>query len=342
MTDIKSLTLKELYSEMEKIGEKPFRAKQIYEWIHVKTVRSYDEMSNISKALQSKLMLDYKLETLEIVKVLESKLDGTKKFLFRLSDGNVIESVFMRYHHGNSVCISSQVGCKMGCKFCASTLDGCIRNLKASEMLDQIYAISSYVGERVSNIVVMGSGEPLDNYEELLRFVKLISDENGLNISQRNITVSTCGLVDKINELAKEKLSITLAISLHASNDEKRKEIMPIAKKYSIGEIMEACRNYFDITGRRISFEYSLIAGVNDDDQSAKELAQLLKGMNAHINLIPVNPIKERDFTRPDRKAVETFLKKLTALGVNATIRREMGSDINGACGQLRRSHIDK
>lgn len=342
MTDIKSLTLKELYSEMEKIGEKPFRAKQIYEWIHVKTVRSYDEMSNISKALQSKLMLDYKLETLEIVKVLESKLDGTKKFLFRLSDGNVIESVFMRYHHGNSVCISSQVGCKMGCKFCASTLDGCIRNLKASEMLDQIYAISSYVGERISNIVVMGSGEPLDNYEELLRFVKLISDENGLNISQRNITVSTCGLVDKINELAKEKLSITLAISLHASNDEKRKEIMPIAKKYSIGEIMEACRNYFDITGRRISFEYSLIAGVNDDDQSAKELAQLLKGMNAHINLIPVNPIKERDFTRPDRKAVETFLKKLTALGVNATIRREMGSDINGACGQLRRSHIDK
>lgn len=341
MTDIKSLTLKELYSEMEKIGEKSFRAKQIYEWIHVKNARNYDEMSNISKALQSKLMLDYKLETLNIAKVLESKIDGTKKFLFELSDGNVIESVFMRYHHGNSVCISSQVGCKMGCKFCASTLDGCVRNLKASEMLDQIYSISRYVGERISNIVIMGSGEPLDNYEQLLRFITLISDENGLNISQRNITVSTCGLVDKIYDLAKERLAITLAISLHASNDEKRKEIMPIANKYSIKELMDACRVYFNETGRRISFEYSLIAGVNDDDMSAKELSVLLKGMGAHINLIPVNPIKERNFARPNRRAVEAFLKKLTDLGVNATIRREMGSDINGACGQLRRSHIE-
>ena len=337
MVDIKSLNLNELYTQMEKIGEKKFRAKQIYDWIHLKHIRSFEEMSNISKALISKLLLDYELRTLEPERVLESSIDDTKKFLFKLPDGNLIESVFMRYHHGNSVCISSQVGCKMGCKFCASTLDGCVRNLEPSEMLDQIYAISAYTGEKISNIVVMGSGEPLDNYDNLVKFIKLISDENGLNISQRNITVSTCGLVDKIEKLSMEGMAITLAISLHASNDEKRKEIMPIANRYSIDELIGACKNYFDRTGRRLSFEYSLIAGVNDDDTSANELSELLRGMNAHVNLIPVNPIKERDFTRPDRKAVIAFQKKLENRGINATIRREMGADINGACGQLRR-----
>lgn len=337
MIDIKSLNLNELYTQMELIGEKKFRAKQLYDWIHVKHIRSFEEMSNISKALISKLLLDYELKTLVPEKVLESSIDDTKKFLFRLPDDNLIESVFMRYHHGNSVCISSQVGCKMGCKFCASTLDGCVRNLEPSEMLDQIYAISAYTGEKISNIVVMGSGEPLDNYDNLIKFIRLISDENGLNISQRNITVSTCGLVDKIEKLSLEGLSITLAISLHASNDEKRKEIMPIANRYSIAELIAGCKNYFDRTGRRLSFEYSLIAGVNDDDTSANELAELLRGLNAHVNLIPVNPIKERDFMRPDRKAVITFQKKLESRGINATIRREMGADINGACGQLRR-----
>lgn len=338
--DIKSLSLDELKASMEEIGEKKFRAAQIYQWIHVKCIRAYEEMSNISKALISKLSLYYELNTLEPVKVLKSEQDGTMKFLFRLSDDNLIESVFMRYHHGNSVCISSQVGCKMGCKFCASTIEGCVRNLKASEMLDQIYAITRYVGERVSNIVVMGSGEPLDNYDELLKFISLITDENGLNISGRNITVSTCGLVPKIRQLADEKLQITLAISLHASNDEKRKKIMPIANRYSLSELMDACHYYYDQTGRRVSFEYSLIAGVNDFDEDAKELSALLKGMNAHVNLIPVNPIKETDYKRPDKRAVESFMKKLESFKINATIRREMGADINGACGQLRRSEM--
>lgn len=340
--DIKSLTLPELCQHMEGMGEKKFRATQIYQWLHVKCIRAFDEMSNISKALLSKLSLDYELNTLEIVKVLKSEIDGTIKFLFKLSDGNIIESVFMRYHHGNSVCISSQVGCKMGCKFCASTIDGCVRNLKPSEMLDQIYAITRYTGERISNVVVMGSGEPLDNYDSLIRFIQILTDENGLNISQRNITVSTCGLVDKIRQLAKENLAITLAISLHASNDEKRKKIMPIANRYSLNELIDAVKYYYDVTKRRITFEYSLIAGVNDKDEDAKELAKLLQGLNAHINLIPVNPIAERDFKRPVRNDVEKFAKKLSDYKINSTIRREMGADINGACGQLRRSEIGK
>jgi 23S rRNA (adenine2503-C2)-methyltransferase len=271
-----------------------------------------------------------------------SKIDDTRKYLFELYDRNMIESVLMRYHHGNSVCISSQVGCRMGCKFCASTLDGCVRNLTASEMLDQIYRIQKMTGERVDNVVIMGSGEPMDNYDNVIRFIKLLNSEEGLNISQRNITVSTCGLVEKIKELADEKLQITLAISLHAPNDKLRASMMPIANKYSIDEIMEAVRYYIDVTTRRVSFEYSLVDGVNDSDDCVKQLAKLLTGLNCHINLIPVNPVRERQFVRPDMKKVYSFKNKLEKYGLNVTIRREMGSDIDGACGQLRKKYMDE
>ena len=272
MTDIKSMTKDELKNLMTELGEKPFRAKQIYSWLHEHLVTSYDEMGNIPGKLKEKLK-DYPIAALEMVDEQVSAIDGTRKYLFRLSDGNVIESVLMRYKHGNSVCISSQVGCKMGCRFCASTIGGWTRNLLPSEMLDQIYRIQSITGERVSNVVVMGTGEPMDNYDHIVRFVHLLSDENGLNISQRNITVSTCGIVPKIYELAKEKLQITLALSLHAPNDEKRQELMPIAQRYSMDEVLDACRNYFQETGRRITFEYSLVAGVNDSDEDARVTA---------------------------------------------------------------------
>lgn len=271
-----------------------------------------------------------------------SKIDGTRKYLFRLNDGNVIESVLMRYKHGNSVCISSQVGCRMGCRFCASTIGGLTRGLQASEMLDQIYRIQVLSGERVSNVVVMGTGEPLDNYENLLRFIHILTEEGGLHISQRNLTVSTCGLVPKMYELAKEKFQMTLALSLHAPNDEKRQELMPIARKYTMDEVLDACRNYFEETGRRITFEYSLVAGVNDRDQDARELSSKIGDINCHVNLIPVNPIKERSFQRSTRQAVENFKIKLEKCGINVTIRREMGSDIDGACGQLRKSYMEK
>ena len=340
--DLKSLNLQELKNEMESLGEKPFRAKQMYEWMHKKLVRSFDEMTNLSETLREKCKNLYEFTSWNVVRVQESKLDGTRKFLFGLSDGNVVESVWMKYKHGNSVCISSQVGCRMGCKFCASTLDGLERSLLPSEMLDQIYAISKYTGERVSNIVVMGSGEPMDNYDNLLKFIELISDENGLNISQRNITVSTCGLVPKMRELADEELQITLALSLHATTDEKRKRLMPIANKYGIAELMEACAYYFDKTGRRLTFEYSLVGGVNDTDEDAKELIELVKPLNCHVNLIPVNPIKERDFVESNAKRVQSFKNKLEKNKINVTIRREMGRDIDGACGQLRRRHMNE
>lgn len=339
MKDIKSYNLEELIEQIEVINEPKYRAKQLYEWMHVKHVRSYEDMKNIPKTLKEKLLKDYDYTSLKIELVQESKLDGTRKYLFELSDGNYIESVFMRYKHGNSVCISSQVGCRMGCRFCASTLDGLERNLLPSEMLDQIYAIEDDTKERVSNIVVMGTGEPLDNFDNLVKFIELISDSNGLNISQRNITVSTCGLVPKIRQLAELKLQITLALSLHASNDEKRKALMPIANKYTIEEVLNACNYYFDMTKRRISFEYSLVSGVNDTNEDVNELIALLKGMNCHINLIPVNPIKERDYKRSTNDAVIAFKNKLEKNGLNGTIRRELGSDIDGACGQLRRRH---
>ena len=338
--DIKSMNLKELTAFMEELGEKGFRAKQIYQWLHVKQVSSFSEMSNIAKSLIEKLEEKCTLTNLQKEAVQISKLDGTRKYLFLLSDGNVIESVLMRYKHGNSVCISSQVGCRMGCRFCASTLDGLVRGLTPSEMIDQIYQIGKDIGERVSNVVVMGTGEPMDNFENLNRFIELLTDENGLNISQRNLTVSTCGIVPRMRDLADKKLQITLALSLHASNQEKRKELMPVANRYEIHEVVDACKYYFKQTGRRVTFEYSLVAGVNDTEADAKELSRLIGGMNCHVNLIPVNPIKERDFRQPDNSAVLEFKNKLEKNGINVTIRREMGRDIDGACGQLRKRYI--
>ncbi len=337
--DIKSLSLDELKTEVVKLGEKPYRAKQLYEWMHVKLARSYGEMTNLPKDLREKLSEDYEYISLKEVTVQTSGLDGTKKYLFELADGNLVESVWMQYHHGNSVCISSQVGCRMGCRFCASTLDGLERNLTPSEMLDQIYAISRSTGELVSNVVVMGTGEPLDNYDNLLRFIHMVTDENGLNISQRNITVSTCGIVEYMKRLADQKLQITLALSLHGSTQEKRRELMPVANRYDISEVIDACRYYFDQTGRRVTFEYSLVGGVNDTDEDAENLCRLIDGLNCHVNLIPVNPIKERDYVESERKDVLRFQKKLEKRHINATIRREMGRDIDGACGQLRRRH---
>ena len=335
--DLKSYNLTELEEQMLLLGEKKFRAKQLYEWMHVHLAPDYETMGNIPKSIKEKLMAEYEYTSLRVARMQESSIDGTRKYLFELSDGQFVESVFMRYKHGNSVCISSQVGCRMGCRFCASTLDGLERNLKPSEMLDQIYAISRSVGERVSNIVVMGTGEPMDNFDNLLKFIELITDENGLNISQRNITVSTCGLVPKIYELADKKLQITLALSLHAATDEKRKELMPVANTYSIEQLIEAVSYYFDTTGRRVSFEYALVAGNNDGRDDAEKLARLALRVNAHVNLIPVNPIAERDYQRSGHDAIVAFKNKLEKCGINVTIRRELGTDIDGACGQLRR-----
>lgn len=341
-TDIKSLNLKELTAFVESLGEKSFRAKQIYQWLHVKQVASFEEMTNISKAFIEKLKENAELITLRKEEFQESKIDGTRKYLFCLEDGNVIESVLMRYKHGNSVCISSQVGCRMGCRFCASTLDGLVRNLTPSEMLEQIYQIGKDIGERISNVVVMGTGEPMDNFDNLLKFIELLTDENGLNISQRNLTVSTCGIVPKMRELADANLQITLALSLHASTQAKRLELMPVANKYDIHEVVDACKYYFEKTGRRVTFEYSLVGGVNDRDEDVKQLCSLIKGMNCHVNLIPVNPIKERDFVQPDNAVTMAFKNKLEKYGINATIRREMGRDIDGACGQLRKRYSEQ
>lgn len=339
--DIKSLTLEELREELCARGEKPFRAEQMYEWMHVKLAEGFDEMTNLTKAFREDCKNKYLYTTLRIMRVQESQIDGTRKFLFGLWDGNVVESVWMKYRHGNSVCISSQVGCRMGCRFCASTLDGLERNLTPSEMLDQVYAITRLTGERVSNVVVMGTGEPLDNYGNLLLFLRILTDEHGLNISQRNVTVSTCGLVPEMRSLADEKLQITLALSLHAVTDEKRRRIMPIAKRYRIEELMEACDYYDRQTGRRITFEYSLAAGVNDTKEDARGLVRLAKPLHCHVNLIPVNPVKECGFTRTQAAQVKTFREILEKCGINTTIRREMGRDIDGACGQLRRKHMD-
>ena len=338
-TDIKSMDLLELVSDFENSGLKKFQAKQVYDWLHRKLITDFNEMTNISINHRDLIKSKYELTVLEPVKVLKSQIDGTMKFLFRLSDGNIIESVLMKYKHGNSVCISTQAGCRMGCRFCASTLDGLERNLTPGEMLEEVYRVQSISGEKVSNIVLMGSGEPLDNYDNVVKFLKMISDADGQNISQRNITLSTCGIVPNIKKLADLKLQITLAISLHASDDETRKELMPVANKYSIEEILESCRYYFNNTGRRISFEYSLVAGVNDTKEEAIKLSKLLNGMNCHVNLIPVNPIKERNYRQSIKKDVENFKNYLEKNGINVTIRREMGRDIQGACGQLRKSY---
>ena len=340
--DLKSLNLEQLTQELLEQGEKKFRAKQVYSWIHEKLVDSFDEMTNLSKDLREKLKENYTLNSMDAAAVQTSKIDGTQKYLFRLHDGHVVESVLMRYHHGNSVCISSQVGCLMGCRFCASTIGGKVRDLAASEMLGQIYKIQKLSGERVHNVVVMGTGEPLDNYDNLVQFIKMLTDENGLNISQRNLTVSTCGIVPKIRQLAEEKFQMTLALSLHATTQEKRKQLMPIANKYELKEVLDACRYYYEQTGRRITFEYSLVGGVNDTKQDAEELTKLIGKFPCHVNLIPVNPIKERDFVQPDKKECQAFRNKLEKNGINVTIRREMGRDIDGACGQLRKSYLDQ
>ena len=340
--DIKSLYLEELTEKLKEMGQPAFRAKQIFEWLHEKLVENYEEMTNLSKELREKLKKTYPLVTLKVVDALRSRSDETVKYLFQLKDNRVIESVLMKYHHGNSVCISSQVGCRMGCKFCASTIGGKERDLLPSEMLDQIYRIQALSGERVSNVVVMGTGEPLDNYDNLIRFIKLLSDSKGLNISTRNITVSTCGLPEGIRKLAKEGLPITLALSLHAPNNEIRKQLMPIANQYDLQEVLDAFKDYYDLTGRRLTFEYSLVEGVNDEEEHAKELANLIKGLNCHVNLIPVNPIKERNFKKSENKKIQNFKNILEKYRINVTIRREMGADINAACGQLRKSYIDK
>lgn len=339
-TDIKSLPLAQLTEKLEEMGEKKFRAKQMYQWMHVRHAGSFEEMTDLSKALRERCEQNFVYTSLGVVQVQESKIDGTRKYLFGLSDGNVVESVWMKYKHGNSVCISSQVGCRMGCRFCASTLDGLERNLTPAEMLDQIYSIQKLTGERVSNVVVMGTGEPMDNYENLLTFIRMLTDENGLNISQRNVTVSTCGIVPRMRQLAGEKLQITLALSLHATTDEKRRRLMPIANKYSITELMEACAYYFEQTGRRITFEYSLVGGVNDTDEDAAELTALARPLCCHVNLIPVNPIRERDYVQSTGARIQAFKNRLEKNKINVTIRREMGRDIDGACGQLRHKTI--
>lgn len=340
--DIKSLTIEELSEALSALGEKPFRAKQVYQWLHEKLAGDFEEMTNLSKPLREKLKENFTLVRLMPADVKISQIDGTRKYLFRLPDGNVIESVWMQYKHGNSVCISSQVGCRMGCRFCASTLDGLERNLLPSEMLDQIYQIQRLTGERVSNVVVMGSGEPMDNYDNLIRFIRILTGENGLNISQRNITVSTCGIVPGIKRLSEEGLAITLALSLHAPNDEVRKSLMPIANAYKLSDVLEACMEYYEKTGRRLTFEYSLVQGVNDNLEEARALADLIGHCHGHVNLIPVNPIKERDYVQSGQKAIAEFKALLERRGINVTVRREMGRDINGACGQLRKSFLEE
>ena len=340
--DIKSLSYEEVLTFAEELGEKKFRGKQLYEWMHVHNVASYDEMTNLPKKFREVLKEQTTYTALEQIDCQISREDGTRKYLFALADGNMVESVLMRYHHGNSVCVSSQVGCRMGCRFCASTLDGLVRNLTPSEILDQIYAIERDTGEKVSNIVVMGTGEPMDNYDNLIRFIHLLTDKHGKNLSQRNITVSTCGIVPNMRRLAEEGLQITLALSLHAPNQKKRLELMPVANKYDIHEAVDACRYYFEKTGRRVTFEYSLVGGVNDSEEDAAELCALTEGINCHINLIPVNPIKERDYVQSGKRAIETFKNKLEIYGKNVSIRREMGRDIDGACGQLRHRHISE
>ena len=334
-TDIKSLNLEELTAFVESLGEKKFRAKQIYEWIHRKHVASFSEMTNISAALIEKLNQNCTLTSLKKADVQISKIDGTRKYLFLLDDGNVIESVLMRYKHGNSVCISSQVGCRMGCRFCMTARQGFAHHLTAGEILNQIRSIPE--SDRLTNVVYMGMGEPLDNYKNVLRFLELVSSENGLNIGMRHISLSTCGLVEKIYDLADRKLQLTLSVSLHAPNDEIRSRTMPVNRKWNVEQLLKACRYYSDVTGRRISFEYAMISGVNDSDACANELASRLRGIIAHVNLIPVNDVTGTGY----RKSGEERLRKFTAIlekrGITATVRRTLGSDIEASCGQLRR-----
>ena len=336
MIDLKDFEYDELTEYLLSIGEKKFRAEQIFSWLH-RGAESYDEMTNLSKATREKLEKETYVSTLKIREKYVSKLDGTIKYLFELPDGNCIESVIMRYHHGITICISSQVGCRMGCRFCASTIGGLYRSLTAGEILNQVIFAQKDIGERISNIVIMGIGEPLDNYDNIIKFLHNVNHEKGLNIGYRHITLSTCGVVPMIYDLAEENLPITLTISLHAPNDAIRDTIMPVNHKYKIAELIEACKEYYEKTGRRISFEYSLIHGVNDSEENATELARLIKGMGAHVNLIPVNKVEERKYEKGSKAEINAFREKLEKMGVNATIRRELGSDISASCGQLRK-----
>ena len=339
--DIKSLYIEEIEGMLKEMGEPKFRAKQIFSWLHAKKAKTFDEMTNLSKPLREKLGEKFKISNVKMLEKLVSS-DGTTKYLFSLDDGNVIESVLMRYSYGNAVCVSTQVGCRMGCGFCASTLNGLERNLEAGEILSQIYEISRDIDERISSVVLMGSGEPLDNYDNVIRFIRLLNSRDGADIGQRHITLSTCGLAEKIDKLRGENLQITLAISLHAPNDEIRGKTMPVSRKYDMETLLSACRRYSEETKRRITFEYALIRGVNDSAACAKELASKLKGMLCHVNLIPVNDVKEREYVHSSEEQIKSFASILMGRGIETTIRRKLGSDINAACGQLRRSYISK
>ncbi len=339
-TDILSLSLKELSDFIEMMGEKPFRARQIFKWLHQRVVSSFDEMTDISKKLRVKLEENSKIKNVSMVEKFISKEDNTTKYLFQIENDYIIESVLMKYEYGNAVCISSQAGCAMGCSFCASTIDGLERNLTAGEMLSQVYEIGKDLKERISNIVIMGSGEPLHNFDNTIKFLEIINSKDGLEIGHRHITLSTCGIIDKIKELEKMRLQITLAVSLHAPNDEIRRSIMPVAKRYTIDELILAAKEYADFTKRRVTFEYALIKGVNDSVECAKELAGRLKGSLCHVNLIPVNDVKERDYIRSSDETVNDFYKVLKRLNIDVTVRRKLGSDINASCGQLRKKYI--
>lgn len=337
--DILSLSLSELEEILAQNGEQKFRAKQIYEWLHLKKVESFDEMTNISSTLRTKMNDEFYVNLLNISRKLESRVDNIVKYLYGLSDGNFIETVLMEYNHGMSLCISTQVGCKMGCKFCASTVGGFVRNLEPSEMLLQIYKTEKDSGKKISSIVLMGIGEPLDNFDNVIKFLQILSSKEGVNMSLRHVTVSTCGLVPMIDKLAELRLGLTLSVSLHASHNRTRSEIMPVNASYNIEKLISACKRYVDKTGRRVTFEYAVIDDVNSSTEEAFRLAELLRGMNCHVNLIPVNGIKERNYTSL-MKTVQTFQNNLKDKGINVTIRRTLGSDINAACGQLRRDEM--
>ena len=336
--NIKSMTLPELQEALKELGQPAFRAKQIYTWLH-KGVRSYDEMTNLSKDLRAKLAEVYPFYTPRVIRKQESKKDGTIKYLWELADGNCVETVLMRYHYGNTVCISTEVGCRMGCAFCASTIGGLVRRLEPHEMVDEVLFTQLDSGLPVSRVVLMGIGEPLDNFDNVMRFLELIGSKDGMNLGMRHISLSTCGLVPKIDELAAKKLQISLAISLHGPNDEIRNRIMPVNKAYPMDVLLDACRRYYDATSRRIHFEYAMIDGVNDRPQDARELLQRLKGLPAHFNLIPLNHVEESPLKPSSRAAVANFQKILEDGGITATVRRTLGSDIDASCGQLRRKY---
>ena len=341
MKNILDLDLVELKKWMKDNDEKEFRAKQVFDWIY-RGCFKFGEMKNLPVSLKNKLETSFRTGIPEIVEKYQSQDDDTCKFLLKYSDGNIIETVVMHYKHGYSICISTQIGCRMGCTFCASTLNGMVRNLTAGEMLGQIVAAQNNIGGRISNVVLMGSGEPLDNFKNVTKFLDMVNSASGLNIGQRHITLSTCGLVPEMKALADLNYQITLAVSLHAPNDAIRKEMMPVANKYSMAEILDACRYYINKTNRRITFEYSLVKGKNDSRSNAEELSEVLKGMLCHINLIPVNAVVENGYSKPTQEDIAAFCNVLTRKGIETTVRREMGSDINAACGQLRRSYLNE